>query len=71
MQCRDCGDTISAERLEVFPDAEFCVKCSGRHTKKVVGFLVFGHKTGGELMMVNRNDKEKLRLAVRANRRSR
>jgi hypothetical protein len=71
MQCRDCGDCVDAERLEVFPDAEYCVRCSGRHTGRVVGFLVFGHKTGGELVMINGNDKEKLRLAGRANRRSR
>lgn len=28
MVCVVCGDSIPVERLEVFPDARYCVKCA-------------------------------------------
>ena len=31
--CDGCGQPIAAERLEVFPDTEFCAGCQGKHDR--------------------------------------
>ena len=69
VQCEKCGTEIPAERLECLPNTKTCVECST--VKKVVGFMVFDHKTGGTPILVNPDDKETLRQAQRANRRAR
>lgn len=33
-KCSVCGVDIPSDRLEVLPDTEYCVKCSGIHQKK-------------------------------------
>lgn len=67
--CHTCGKVIPAERLEALPDTLTCVDCST--VQKYKGFLVFGHKTGGETVLINPSDKEALRQAKRFNRRAR
>lgn len=67
--CECCGFEIPAERLEVLPNTLTCVGCST--VKAKIGFLCFNHKTGGIPIMVDPDDKETLRLATRAHKRSR
>jgi hypothetical protein len=67
--CSTCGVEIPSERLEVLPNTETCVGCST--VKKVIGFQVFDHKTGGSPVLIDPDDKETLRQARRANRRAR
>lgn len=50
-KCIDCGDEITAARLEFLPDTEWCVKCSDKHTFKYAAFTIYPHKTGGELFV--------------------
>lgn len=69
MVCHKCGQNISPERIEALPNTTTCVKCSRENRK--VGFMVSPHKTGAFLVLVDSGDKESLRLASRANRRSR
>jgi len=64
-----CGSEIPAERLEILPDTQVCADCSTEQRR--VGFLVYGHKTAGEVVMVDGADKEAVRQAERAYRRSR
>ncbi len=64
-----CGQEIPAERLEVFPDATACAGCSTVGKNKV--FMEYGHKTAGALVIVDWADKESIRKANRAFRRSR
>lgn len=67
--CNVCGKPIPPERVEAIPDTLTCVDCST--VQKYKGFLVFGHKTGGETVLINPSDKEALRQAKRFNRRAR
>jgi len=50
-KCYDCGDTIPEGRLEIYPDTEYCVKCSDNHTFKYEARMIYPHKTGGELFI--------------------
>ena len=70
MNCKDCGTEIPKERIEL-GYSDYCVKCSDNHNAGVVGFMDFAHKTGGEIVIVKRDDAEALRLADRANKRAR
>ena len=67
--CKHCQAAIPVERLEIIPNTEECVKCSS--VQKVVGFMDFGHKTGGEFVAVDPRNKENLRRAIRINERAR
>lgn len=67
--CEHCGKPIAEERLEALPGTTTCVNCSTE--ERVVGYLSYAHKTAPALIVVNPKDKEALRLAQRANRRSR
>ena len=64
-----CGKEIPAERLEVFPNATSCAGCSTVVRNRV--YMEYGHKTAGALVVVSGDDKESVRLAERAFRRSR
>jgi hypothetical protein len=55
--------------LEIIPNTEECVKCSS--VQKVIGFMDFGHKTGGEFVAVDPRNPENLRRAKRINERAR
>lgn len=67
--CQNCQAPIPVERLAIIPNTEECVKCSS--VQKMVGFMDFGHKTGGECVTVDPSNKENLRRAHRINERAR
>lgn len=72
MKCDECGTEIPVERLEAVPDTRYCVKCADKHgPKPKVGFMVFGHKTAPELVMIDGDDEESLRRARNADERNR
>jgi hypothetical protein len=62
-----CGNPISDERYEA--GYTTCIKHASK-TKKV-GFMVYGHKTAGEIAVIDPSNSEALRIAHRANNRSR
>jgi len=64
-----CGSEIPAERLEILPDTKTCADCSTEQRR--VGFLVYGHKTAGEVVMVDGGNAEAIRQARRAYERAR
>jgi|688.fasta_scaffold44541_3 hypothetical protein len=68
-RCTKCSQPIPVERLAILPNTEECVKCSS--VQRVVGFMDFGHKTGGECVAVDPSNKENLRRAIRLNERAR
>ena len=51
MKCFDCGDTISAARLNAVPDTNYCVECADKHAPPVVARMVYSHKTAGEVFI--------------------
>lgn len=67
--CKHCQAQIPVERLAIIPETEECVKCSS--VQKMVGFMDFGHKTGGECVAVDPRNPENLRRAQRINERAR
>ena len=67
--CKHCQEPIPVERLAIIPNTEECVKCSS--VQKVIGFMDFGHKTGGEFVAVDPRNPENLRRATRINERAR
>lgn len=67
--CIKCKVQIPKERLEILPDTNTCVKCSS--VKKVRGYQIFAHKTGGQCVTISPEDDESIRLAERAHRRAR
>lgn len=67
--CEVCGEEIHPERLEVLPDTTTCTVHSRAVATK--GFMVYPHKTGGEVIMIKGENKEALRQAKRAFNRSR
>jgi hypothetical protein len=69
MTCSSCGNEIPPERLEVLPHTKTCAACSTEQRR--VGFLVYGHKTAGEVVMVDGGNREAVRQAERAYRRAR
>jgi hypothetical protein len=54
--CARCKKKISKARLEVLPETQTCVDCSG--VQKYVGAMVFDHKTAGRLEFVRPENKE-------------
>lgn len=67
--CIHCNTEIPELRLEILPETQTCTECSS--TPKMVGFMDWGHKTAPELVIVNPNNPENMRRAVRINARSR
>jgi hypothetical protein len=67
--CTKCAKIIPIERLAIIPNTEECVECSS--VQRVVGFMDFGHKTGGECVTVDPRNQENLRRAQRINERAR
>lgn len=69
-KCVKCGVKIPKERLEILPNTELCIKCSQKYgPQKLVGYMVYDGKTGGDLVTVDPSDEESMRLAKRAHRR--
>jgi hypothetical protein len=54
--CFKCKRNIPKARLDVLPDTQTCVECSG--VQKYVGAMVFDHKTAGRLEFVRPENKE-------------
>ena len=51
MKCIDCGNVIPAARLEAVPGTHHCVKCVDKHIPERKGYMIYGHKTAGEIVM--------------------
>ena len=51
MNCIDCGNVIPAARLEAVPGTHHCVKCVDKHIPERKGYMIYGHKTAGEIVM--------------------
>lgn len=69
MDCIDCGEKISEIRLEANPDTDYCVGCVDKHIPKVRGYMIYGHKTAGEIVIAK--GKENIRRLEREYHRSR
>ena len=69
MNCNDCENPIAPARLEALPDTNYCVKCADNHTERVVGRMIYSHKTAGELVFAS--GKENIRRLNREYTRSR
>lgn len=54
--CARCKTVIPYDRLDVLPDTQTCVGCSG--VQKYVGAMVFDHKTAGRLEFVRPENTE-------------
>jgi hypothetical protein len=54
--CVRCKKKIGKARLEVLPETQTCVDCSG--VQKYVGAMVYDHKTAGRLEFVRPENKE-------------
>ena len=59
MNCLDCDNEIPAARLEALPDVKYCVNCSDKHTERIVGRMIYNHKTAGEVIFAS--GKENIR----------
>ena len=51
MNCHDCNTTIPQARLDAAPGTRYCVRCAPAHTPRVLGRMIWPHKTGGELIV--------------------
>ena len=69
MNCLDCGNEIPELRMQAVPDTEYCVKCADKYTERVVGRMIYSHKTAGELVLAR--GKENIRRLNREYSRSR
>jgi hypothetical protein len=56
--CARCKKKISKARLEVLPETQTCVSCSG--VQKYVGAMVWDHKTAPRLAIVRPENKESI-----------
>lgn len=61
--CARCKKNIPQSRLDVLPDTQTCVKCSG--VQKYVGAMVYDHKTAGRLEFVRPENKEAVQALKR------
>lgn len=67
--CYKCKSVIPRERLEVLPDTQTCVQCSG--VQKYVGAMIFDHKTAPRLAFVRPENKEAVQALKRFVKRAR
>lgn len=51
--CEICGDGIHANRVEFFPTVTTCLDCSDVVTKPIKGYMIYSHKTAGEVIMTS------------------
>jgi hypothetical protein len=51
VNCLDCGNKIPPARLQVVPDAEYCVNCADKHAAPIVARMIYSHKTAGEVFI--------------------
>lgn len=71
--CKFCAKEIPAARVDfLLKTGRQPVSCVEHSTERaVVGFPVFPHKTGSQVVVIKGDDEEGLRLAERAHQRSR
>lgn len=69
MKCELCGDPIHPDRLEILPTTTSCINCSDKVTDPIVGFMIYAHKTAGEVIMTS--GKENVRILEREYNRAR
>ena len=72
--CKTCGADIPIARVEAILSATGQLPDTCRwhsEAKPYAAMMVYGHKTGGEVQVVDPRNKEGLRQAMRAFRRSR
>ena len=63
MNCELCGEPIHPDRLEILPTTTSCINCSDLVTDPIVGFMIYAHKTAGEVIMTS--GKENVRILER------
>lgn len=64
--CVLCNREMPKTRLIMY---KTCINCTNE--KPYSGFMVYEHKTAGNIQLIKTKDKESLRRAKRANRRAR
>jgi len=69
VKCELCGDPIHPDRLEILPTTTSCINCSDKVTDPIVGFMIYAHKTAGEVIMTS--GKENVRILEREYNRAR
>lgn len=69
--CEACGNPIDPDRLDILPHTTLCVQCTDSRQPTYKAFMVYGHKTAGEIAFVKTQNAESLRIAERANARKR
>ena len=53
VNCELCGDLIHPDRIEAIPSTTVCINCSDKVTDPIVGFMIYAHKTAGEVIMTS------------------
>lgn len=66
-----CGREIERERLECLPNVNTCRACADHSRSGVKAYMVYSHKTAPQLVLVPVRNREAIRMADRAYRRSR
>jgi len=61
--CARCKTLIPVVRLEVLPETQTCVGCSG--VQKYVGAMVYDHKTAGRLEFIRPENKQAIQTLIR------
>ncbi len=61
--CVRCKCYIPNARLEILPDTQTCVGCSG--VQKYVGAMVYDHKTAGRLEFVRPENTQAVQTLIR------
>lgn len=53
--CKYCNQAIPEGRIEALPGIQTCLPCKQEHepNQQIRGLMVFGHKTGGECVLVS------------------
>jgi hypothetical protein len=78
LRCSSCDVVIVPGRIEAILEAtgdlpSSCRECAEKtpNKGKKVGFMIYSHKTAGECIVLDANNKEHIRQARRVYRRSR
>ncbi len=54
MYCAQCGAEVEQERLQLLKNTRVCSNCARNvSTTKIKGVMVYPHKTGGFIQLVN------------------
>jgi hypothetical protein len=61
--CARCKSMIPQSRLDILPDTQTCVGCSG--VQKYVGAMVYDHKTAGRLEFVRPENTQAVQTLIR------